>query len=439
MKTVITYGTFDLLHYGHIRLLERAKELGDYLIVGVTSDDFDKTRGKINVQQMLAERVAAVKATGLADLIIVEEYEGQKIDDIKRYNVDVFTVGSDWEGKFDYLSEYCDVVYLDRTKGVSSSELRAKDRKFRLGMVGETPVFMNKFYDESKYVNGVDIVGVCTENVSKFSDEIQGLEIITDSLDEMIENVDAIYIKSEASLRYEQIKKALEAGKSVLCESPIAFSKKQCKELFSLAEKNSCVLMDAVRTAYSTAYSRMLLLVKSGKIGDVVSVDATCTSMKYIKRSKSLLDWGANAMLPVFDILGINYKDKTIITKYKDKENHQDSFTQVNFVYKKAIASVKVAEGAKSEGSLVITGTKGYIYVPAPWWKMDYFEVRYEDSDNNKRYFYQLDGEGIRYELVAFARASQNKEVGYKKISEKVSLEMCKVMEDYLNGDVVEI
>ena len=97
MTKVITYGTYDLLHYGHIRLLERAKELGDYLIVGVTADDFDKTRGKINVQQSLMERIEAVRATGLADEIIVEEYEGQKIDDIQRYGVDIFTVGSDWK------------------------------------------------------------------------------------------------------------------------------------------------------------------------------------------------------------------------------------------------------------------------------------------------------------------------------------------------------
>ena len=102
MKKVITYGTFDLLHFGHIRLLERAKALGDYLIVGVTADDFDKKRGKINVNQSLMERVEAVRATGIANEIIVEEYEGQKIDDIRRYDIDIFTVGSDWVGKFGY-------------------------------------------------------------------------------------------------------------------------------------------------------------------------------------------------------------------------------------------------------------------------------------------------------------------------------------------------
>ena len=131
MTKVITYGTYDLLHYGHIRLLERAKALGDYLIVGVTADDFDKTRGKINVQQSL----------GLADEIIIEEYEGQKTEDILRYNVDIFTVGSDWKGKFDYLNEYCKVVYLDRTQGVSSTELRSQKRLVKLGLVGDTGIF----------------------------------------------------------------------------------------------------------------------------------------------------------------------------------------------------------------------------------------------------------------------------------------------------------
>ena len=129
MTKVITYGTYDLLHYGHIRLLKRAKALGDYLIVGVTSDDYDKVRGKINNQQDLMKRIAAVKALGIADEVIVEEYEGQKIDDIQKYNVDIFTVGSDWEGYFDYLNEYCKVIYLPRTEGISSTEIRSETRR----------------------------------------------------------------------------------------------------------------------------------------------------------------------------------------------------------------------------------------------------------------------------------------------------------------------
>ena len=129
MIKVITYGTFDLLHEGHIRLLRRAKALGDYLIVGVTSDVFDQSRGKINVVQSLSERMQAVKDLKIADEIIVEEYEGQKIDDIKRYGVDIFAIGSDWTGKFDYLKQYCQVIYLERTIGISSTQVRSKESK----------------------------------------------------------------------------------------------------------------------------------------------------------------------------------------------------------------------------------------------------------------------------------------------------------------------
>lgn len=123
---VITYGTFDLLHRGHISLLKRAKALGDYLIVGVTTEEFDKARGKTNVQQSLEKRIENVKSTGFADEIIIEKYDGQKLDDVKKYNVDIFTLGSDWTGKFDYLSEYCKVIYLPRTEGISSTEIRAE-------------------------------------------------------------------------------------------------------------------------------------------------------------------------------------------------------------------------------------------------------------------------------------------------------------------------
>ena len=125
MKRVITYGTFDLFHVGHLNILRRAKELGDYLIVGVTADDFDKSRGKINVQQSLMERIEGVKNTGIADEIIIEEYEGQKIDDIRRYGVDIFTVGSDWKGKFDFLKlEGAEVIYLPRTPEISTTKIK---------------------------------------------------------------------------------------------------------------------------------------------------------------------------------------------------------------------------------------------------------------------------------------------------------------------------
>ncbi len=440
MKTVITYGTYDLLHFGHIRLLERAKALGDYLIVGVTADDFDMTRGKINVQQSLMERIEAVRATGIADKIIVEEYEGQKIDDILRYNVDIFTVGSDWEGKFDYLSEYCKVHYLERTEGISSSEIRAERQDVRIGIVGESDI-INKFYNESKYVNGVRVVGACTADDSRFDKELRELPLVTADYGKLLDEVDAVYIISTPKYHYSQIKAALSRGKHVLVESPIAPDEQQCKELLALAEEKGCVLSEAIKTAYSTAYSRMMLLAKSGIIGDIVSIDATCTSLRQMDGNSdvewnSVEAWGPTAVLPIFHMLGTGYSSRQIVVRYADKDNRYDDFTKISFVYPHAVASIKVGHGVKSEGELVVAGTKGYIYVPAPWWKNDYFEVRFEDPSNNKRYFYQLDGEGIRYEIVAFVNQITKKRTSYY-INKDISLAIAGIMQAWENEDSV--
>jgi choline-phosphate cytidylyltransferase len=356
------------------------------------------------------ERVEAVRSTGIANEIIIEEYEGQKIDDIKHYNIDVFTVGSDWKGKFDYLDEYCRVVYLDRTQGVSSSELRAEKRKIGIKVDNYNEGICHKFTRESEFVNGVKIVS---------------------------ENEDAYYITSRPEKHYYDIKKILEAGKSVICESPLTDNSEKCRELFQIAKENQCILMDGIKTAYSTAYNRLLLLVKSGKIGDVISVDSTCTSLRDLDNEydlenkwNSISAWGPTALLPVFQILGTNYLKKHIVTQYADKSRKFDGFTKIDFIYEHAVASIKVAKLAKSEGELIISGTKGYIYVPAPWWKTDYFEIRYENTEDNRKYFYQLEGEGIRNEIVLFQKSiEKNNNIG--NISDDISVAITKVIEDY--------
>ncbi|WP_303155804.1 adenylyltransferase/cytidyltransferase family protein [uncultured Prevotella sp.] len=439
MIKVITYGTYDLLHYGHIRLLKRAKALGDYLIVGVTSDTFDRERGKINVQQTLMERVEAVQATGLADEIIVEEYEGQKIDDIKRLGVDIFTVGSDWKGKFDYLNDYCRVVYLERTDGVSSSEIRSEQQPVTLGFVGESPI-INKIERESKYVNGLVAGKVFTLNDRFLSDSLKDKARQTSSFDELLDASDALYIISAPELHYSQIKQALERGKHVLCESPVTLRPEEWRELKVLAAEKKVVLLDAIKTAYSMAYNRLLLLAKSGIIGDIVSVDTSCTSLLEFDPTQdinqeqlewnSVCAWGPTAMLPIFQLLGTDYVSKRIVTRFVDEERSYDAFTSIMFIYPHAVASLKVGQGVKSEGEMVVSGTKGYIYVPAPWWKTDYFEVRYEDPHNNKRYFYQLDGEGLRYELLSFLKTIRL-ERDFNYVADTTSEEIVKVLADF--------
>lgn len=441
MVKVITYGTFDMLHYGHIRLLERAKALGDYLIVGVTSDDYDKARGKINVKQPLIERIEAVKQLKIADEIIIEEYEGQKIDDILKYDIDVFTVGTDWVGQFDYLNRYCKVVYLERTEGVSSSGLRSEQHKVKIGIVGgfETRA-LRKYYNECNYVNGIQFVGICAEhglNEPYFNEENM---FVTSDFNEFLKRCDGIYILSHPTEHYTQIRTALENNVHILCESPVVLDEKQYAELRAMAEKKHLILMESIKTAYSTAYRRLLLLAGSNKIGDIISVDATCTSIQDIGNIdyswNSICSWGPTALLPVFQILGTDYKEMSIASRLYDK--YFDLFTRISFLYPNGVAEVKVGRGVKSEGELVISGTKGYMYVPAPWWKTEYFEIRYENASDNRRYFYQLEGEGIRYELVRFIRAiAENKED--TSINTKITTAICKVMRTFYEMNDVKI
>lgn len=433
MIKVITYGTYDMLHYGHINLLKNAKALGDYLIVGITSDDFDKIRGKINVQQSLIERIEAVKSLGIADEIVVEEYEGQKIDDIRRYDIDIFTVGSDWVGHFDYLNEYCKVVYLPRTKGISSSELRDKKRAISLGVVGDS-IFLKKIIAEGKYVNGLKVNAVFTTNPALLEKTKDFGIYIASNYDDLLQRVDAVYLKTQPENQYKNIYNAINHGKHVLCESPIAICKSELKGIVDLANKKNVILMEAIKTAYSTAYRRLLLLLKEGRIGDILSVDATCTSLvNYNDKNEwnCLYEWGPTALLPIFDILGTEYQEKNTYVGLADKED-KPGFIKTDYYYKNAVASIKIGNEVKSEGELIVSGTKGYLYVPAPWWKTDYFEIRYENSSDNKRYFYQLDGEGIRYELVAFTKAvNDNKELS--NISYDTTKAICEYIEDFNN------
>lgn len=124
MKKVITYGTFDLLHYGHIRLLKRAKELGDYLIVALSTDEFNELKKHKEAYNSYNERKYILEAIKYVDEVIPENDWNQKITDVQKYNIDTFVMGDDWKGKFDFLKEYCNVVYLPRTPGISTTKIK---------------------------------------------------------------------------------------------------------------------------------------------------------------------------------------------------------------------------------------------------------------------------------------------------------------------------
>lgn len=128
MKKVITYGTFDLIHNGHINILRRAKELGDHLTVAISSDEFNAIKGK-KAYHSYENRKLILEAIRYVDKVIPENEWEQKIDDVKNHDIDVFVMGDDWEGKFDFLSDYCEVIYLPRTVGISTTKIKNDMKK----------------------------------------------------------------------------------------------------------------------------------------------------------------------------------------------------------------------------------------------------------------------------------------------------------------------
>ena len=442
MKRVITYGTYDLLHEGHINILRRAKELGDYLIVGVTSDSFDKGRGKLNVRNNVLERVEAVRKTGYADEIVIEDYFGQKIDDIQRYDVDIFAIGSDWEGKFDYLNEYCKVVYLPRTEGISSTMLREQSQDvFRLGVIGSGRI-AKRFIPEAKVVNGIEVTSVYDPNevsASIFAQQF-GIKSFNSSLDDFLKAIDAVYIASPHLTHYAYAKAALCAGKHVLCEVPLTLSKLETKELYDYAEVHNLVLLEANKTAFCPSFNHLTTLVKSGIIGDVVDIKSSLSKMvsaptrelDVTQAGGAMNEHASITLLPIIKLLGTDFSSFDFHSKV---ENGVDIYTKVVVNYPHATSSATLGIGVKTEGNLVISGTKGYIYVPAPWWLTSFFEVRYEDQTKNKKYFYSYDGDGLRYEIQEFISMIVNHRRSSYKLRRRESLAIADIIDKFNNKE----
>lgn len=439
-RIVITYGTFDVLHQGHINLLRRAKELGDWLIVGVTTDNFNLERGKLNTRDSVMKRVQAVKDTGYADEVIIEEYKGQKIDDIQKYNVDVFAIGSDWEGYFDYLKEYCEVVYLPRTQGISSTMLRESQISVRIGVIG-TGSIARRFVPEASFVSGNEISAAYNPDTEACRDFCRtfGIGTAASSLEELLANCDAVYVASPHYTHFEYAKAALEAGKDVFCETPFVLHLAEAKELYAIAEAKRRTLMVAHKTAYCPAFRHLVTMLKSGVIGKIVDINASVTTLtdeRSVKLDHNRFggSMNENACFPLLPILKLLGQDVRNINFYSIMKNDVDMYTKAVFRYDNATASFQVGLGAKTEGNMVISGTKGYIYVPAPWWKTDYFEQRFEDQNLNRKCFFPFMGEGLRYEIREFISHILNPDQSLYLLTKEEILKMTQIQEDYING-----
>lgn len=441
MKKVIVYGSFDLFHEGHYRILERAKTLGDYLIVGVTTEHFDRQRGKLNLVNPIMTRIENVKQTGLADEIIVEDHDGQKIEDIQKLGIDTIVFGSDWTGKFDYLNQYCKVVYLDRTPNISSTSIRGDIiRLVKLGIVGTGRV-ARRFFAETKYVSGVEAVAAYNpDGVSlvQFVTEI-GLRGYSDDYNKFLDAVDAVYVASPNETHAEYVRKALEAGKHVLCEKPMTFTYDEAVELYAMAKSKDVVLMEGIRAAYLPGFAQLLSVARDGTIGDICDIEACFTrigeagsrEMSDARYGGAFMEYGSYTLLPIFKLLGTGYKDLRIDSILG--ESGIDVFTKVQFKYDNALATSKTGAGVKSEGQLVIAGTKGYILAQSPWWLIQSFDVRFEDPGRIEHHEAGFVGrDGFRYEIAEFLTKINGSGGNDYKLTADESIAMARVVEEFM-------
>lgn len=428
-----------MFHEGHLRLLERAKALGDYLIVGVTDENYDRSRGKLNVIESTQKRMQAIEALSFVDKVIIETHKKQKAEDMVKYHVDIFAIGDDWVGTFDYLNKYTHVEYLARTKGISSTLLRKENFDvIELGIVGlgrET----NTFIDEAKHVPNLKINRIYAPDLAelqKFTETSASVSYGHDNYDEFLDsNISAVYIDTALEEHYLLIKKALMAKKHVLCENPLALHKSELKELLSLAKKEKLLLLSALTTAFLPAFNQLLAELKKGLIGEVKEVRATRTSLfKEKDYPDTFMAQGATNILSSYPSLLVN----KVLGESKDItffDQGTEGYDVSNLIISKhkggAIGISNVATGIKSEGDAVISGTKGYVYIPSPWWITKQFHVRFEDEHKSQTFNYEFDGCGLRYMIAEFTSLIQRDERKSQMLKPKDMVGINRVLLEY--------
>lgn len=429
MRKVITYGTFDLFHRGHYNILKRAKEEGDYLIVGVTGESYDMERGKLSVQDSLATRVENVKKTGFADQIIVEEYLGQKISDILKYDVDVLVIGSDWRGKFDHLRKYCEVKYLERTKDISSTQLREESLDiYKLGIVtdglgGENVV------DEAERVSGIHVECVFCENAllaDQFANE-KDLRKGYSDYTSFLYDLDIVYIDVERSQRKTYIEQAIRAGKHVICDIPYALDEAEDLRLRKLAEDFGVVLMENITTLHLQAFEPLIWMARGNLIGTIRSV--RCSLTKKHMQGKTVSDFFDLICYPlcvVLKILGTEYED----FHYKLVRNDDGavSYALLTVSYENAVATIEVSTDSEIEDGIQLLGSTGVIDVPDSWWDIGYFTLRNKSEKQCKHYSFNFEGNGFRYLMRSALSAIKTKSAKTHRVTDAESRTILKML-----------
>ena len=326
----------------------------------------------------------------------------------------------------------------------------------RLGIIG-TGRIARRFVKEAAYVDGIVLTAVFNphaESASRFVSKVYGVEeclsaeefstrttpVALDDPATLWELVDAVYIASPHETHYSYIMEALRQGKHVLCEKPICLRREEAERAFAFAKERGLVLMEAIKTAYCPGFEQLLLVAGSGVIGEVKSIEACFTKLEGpesreltdLRFGGSFTELGSYVMLPAIKLFGADCQD--LHFDCIRSENSLDLFTRTSLTYPNGMATLTCGLGVKSEGRLLISGTKGYLLVEAPWWKTRHFEAHFEDASRVQEYIYEFLGDGLRYELQDFQSAVQQNSTESPKLTASESIAMASIMESFLSS-----
>ncbi len=327
-------------------------------------------------------------------------------------------------------------------KKVTMSNAPAKkleDPKIKIGIVG-TGRIAGRFIPEADFVSGIEVISAYNPHkgsVERFSERF-GIRGYCKEYAEFLNGVDAVYVASLHQTHYEYAKLALLQGKHVLCEKPMAMTETHARELFMIAKEQGCLLMEAIKTAYCPGFQKLLEVAGSGVIGNIVDVEACFTRIadpNLRERTDTnygggFLEFGNHTLLPIFKLMGTAYKE-IHIHSVRDEQGI-DQYTKITFSFENGMALSKTGVAVKSEGQLIIAGTKGYILAESPWWLTRHFEVRYENPFIKEEYSAEFLGDGLRYEISEFVSLIHDGKRKSSRFTEEESIAMSGVVEKFM-------
>lgn len=439
---VITYGTFDLLHAGHIDQLQRARALGTYLIAAILTDVFDAGRGKRFLAQNVLQRAEGVRATGLVDEVVLEECD-DKINNVLKYHVNVVAVFDSWEGPQAYvenLRRYCEVVCVPEAEGqVSSTALRGT---VRVGVVG-AEAFVEAAIAGGAVTSGVDVVAAFVKAGQAPASALggDGGIRVCSSAEQLYAAVVAVYVVVPCEDRAIIVREALEAGKHVLCATPISASQAAAEALFALAAEKNLVLMESVPSAFTPAMERLTAIAQNGKIGRILSVSINITaplSNNEPCHTPLCLDLLSEALLPTLRILHARP-----IHALSARTHHPDTTpshltTLALTLDSNTTASLQIGHNILLPETLLIIGSEGYL--TADSWRttsrfhLQFRDVNFEEASAEQDFEFATRRGGYRFDFAEFAGAVRLGRAGSHMFTAENSVAIAGVLERALAG-----